>query len=209
MLSKSKNPHKIPVPTIYLPNMPITARCLKNIVNKKSAADSRRFPSTPYCISCTSLPVFHLNTWYVMKKGLDHEACDRSLQAPCSTLLYPCSTCPFLTLNFYIYSHPDTWYVMEKGLDYEGCGKSPDSPCESLLYLLQQVNRTHLSPHKELRIVTDKSLTIDKQAAVSTIICNVVCACARTKLERLRQSQYHLVQTFMHNLPSTDLHWEI
>ena len=79
-----------------------------------------------------------------------------------------CSTSLLLTLMFDIYSHPDTWYVMDRGRDKDGCGRSPDSACETLLYLLQQVNRTHLPPGKELRIITDKSLRIDQQNAVST-----------------------------------------
>ena len=70
---------------------------------------------------------------------------------------------------FDIYSHLDTWYVMGRGRDKSGCGRSTDSPCETLLYLLQQVNRTHFPPDKELHVVTDKSLIIDKQAAVSTL----------------------------------------
>ena len=59
---------------------------------------------------------------------------------------------------------------MDTGKDKDGCGRSPDSPCKTLLYLLQQVNRTHLPPDKELRIITDKSLRIDQQTAVSTIL---------------------------------------
>ena len=57
---------------------------------------------------------------------------------------------------------------MNRGKDKYGCGRSPDSPCKTLLYLLQQVNRTHLPPDKELHIVTDKSLRLDQQTAVST-----------------------------------------
>ena len=64
---------------------------------------------------------------------------------------------------FYICSHPDPWYVMEKGRDKDGCGRSLQFPCNTLLYLLQQI-----PPGKELRILTDKSLTIDQEAAVST-----------------------------------------
>ena len=70
---------------------------------------------------------------------------------------------------FDIYFHPDTWYVMDRGRDKDVCGKSPDSPCETLLYLLQQVNRAHLPPNKELRIITDKSLRVDQQTAVSSV----------------------------------------
>ena len=77
-----------------------------------------------------------------------------------------CSTSLLLTLMFDIYSHLETWYVLNRGRDKDGCGRSPDSPCATLRYLLQQVNRTH---DKELHIVTDKSLVIDQQAAVSTI----------------------------------------
>ena len=62
----------------------------------------------------------------------------------------------------------DTWYVLERGRDKDGCGRTPGSACLTLPYLLQQVNRTHLPPSTELRIATDKSLTIDQQAAVST-----------------------------------------
>ena len=63
---------------------------------------------------------------------------------------------------------PDTWYVLTSGSDKEGCGRTPGSACSTLLYLLQQVNRTHLSPSTGIQISTDKSLTIDQQAAVST-----------------------------------------
>ena len=80
---------------------------------------------------------------------------------------------------FDMYSHLDTWYVMDRGRDKDGCGRSPDSPCETLLYLLQQVNRTHLPPDKELQIVTDKSLVIDQQTAVSTIdifVVELICS---------------------------------
>ena len=59
---------------------------------------------------------------------------------------------------------------MKTGSDKDGCGRTPGSACSTLLYLLQQVNRTHHPPSTELRIATDKSLTIDQQAAVSTIL---------------------------------------
>ena len=59
-------------------------------------AGSQILPATPCCISCsTSLLLTlmfdiysHLDTWYVIKKGLDHEGCGRSPDSPCSTLLY-------------------------------------------------------------------------------------------------------------------------
>ena len=57
---------------------------------------------------------------------------------------------------------------MMDGSDKDGCGRTPGSACSTLLYLLQQVNRTHLPPSTGIRIATDKSLTIDQQAAVST-----------------------------------------
>ena len=76
----------------------------------------------------------------------------------------------------------DTWYVLKRGRDKDGCGRTPGSPCLSLPYLLQQENRTHLPPSTELRIATDKSLTIDQQAAVSTnlffCLWNQIC-CSR------------------------------
>ena len=68
--------------------------------------------------------------------------------------------------NYTILFSPDMWYVLMSGSDREGCGRSVEFPCETLLYLLQQVNWTHEPP--ELHIVTDKSLTIDQQTAVST-----------------------------------------
>ena len=80
-----------------------------------------------------------------------------------------CSTSPLRTLMFDIYSHIDIWYVMDRGKDKDGCGRSLQFPCNTLLYLLQQVNRTHLPPDKELGIITDKSLTVDQQAAVSAV----------------------------------------
>ena len=69
---------------------------------------------------------------------------------------------------FDIYSHIDTWYVMKKGLDHEGCGRPLQFPCNTLLYLLQQI-----SPDQELHVVTDKSLQINQQAAVSTFIFTI------------------------------------
>ena len=78
---------------------------------------------------------------------------------------------------FDIYSHPDTWYVMDGGRDDQGCGRSLQFPCNTLLYLLHQI-----PPDEELHIVTDKSLVIDQQTAVSTIdtfavklICPAYC----------------------------------
>ena len=74
--------------------------------------------------------------------------------------------------NFNIYYFSlDTWYVMKRGSNRDGCGRTPGSACRTLLYLLQQVNRTHLPPSTGIRIATDKSMNIDQQAAVSTIIC--------------------------------------
>ena len=64
---------------------------------------------------------------------------------------------------------PDTWYVLKRGRDKDGCGRTPGSACSTLLYLLQQVNRTHPPPSTGIRISTDKCITIDQQAAVSTI----------------------------------------
>ena len=68
---------------------------------------------------------------------------------------------------FDICSHLDTWYVMDGGRDNQGCGRSLQFPCNTLLYLLQQVNQTHLPPEEDLQIITDKSLTVDQQTAVS------------------------------------------
>ena len=69
-------------------------------------------------------------------------------------------------MTLYLFS-PDTWYVMMSGSDKDGCGRTPGSACLTLLYLLQQENRTHLPPSTGIRIATDKSVTVDQQAAVS------------------------------------------
>ena len=96
-------------------------------------------------------------------------------RSPAPASCISCSTSLLLTLMFDIYSHLDTWYVMDRGRDKDGCGRSPDSSCETLLYLLQQANRTHLPPDKELRIVTDKSLTMDERTAVSYYYLYLLC----------------------------------
>ena len=80
-----------------------------------------------------------------------------------SSILYPGQPAS----HFYNVCFVEIRYVMKSGLDREGCGKSPEFPCGSLLYALQQVNRTSTT---EIHIVTDKSLSVGQQEAVSTYL---------------------------------------
>ena len=108
---------------------------------------------------------------------VNHEGCSKSVEPGGQTsfsLYYENPSNHFWSKRlrvftlFSIYILPDAWYVMTGGSDTEGCGRA-ERPCQTLRFLLLQVNRTHLPPDKELRIVTDKSLRIDQRTAVSTI----------------------------------------
>ena len=60
--------------------------------------------------------------------------------------------------------------MMENGSDAEGCGQYLDVACSSLSYLLDQIKKSESPPEgTEAVIVTDKSLNIDQQAAVSNM----------------------------------------
>ena len=52
--------------------------------------------------------------------------------------------------------------MLKSGSDKDGCG-TLEQPCRTLLYVLQEVQ-----PSAGIRIITDQSLTINQQAAVST-----------------------------------------
>ena len=146
----------------------------------RDVADPQILPVRLCCILCTPFLTLmfdiysNLDTWYVVDRERDKDGCGRSQILPVRLYCISCSPSLLLTLMFDIYSHLDIWYVMDRGRDKDGCGRSPESPCNTLLYLLQQVNRTHLPPDNELWIITDKSLVIKQETAVSTVFFNLL-----------------------------------
>ncbi len=64
------------------------------------------------------------------------------------------------------------WYVSDKGEDVPECGKTNDRPCMRLEQILNRCC-TDGAPQAELRIVTDKSVTIDRQVLVRNTCSNL------------------------------------
>ena len=105
------------------------------------------------------------------------------------------------TLSTIIFlTESETWYVLESGTDDQGCGRSLQFPCNTILHLLQQVNRTHLPPSRELQVVTDKSLTINQDIAVSTIysLCFTLggCVCILIRANLLCSKMTYVLKIF-------------